>query len=317
MQACGRFKFAFLIVLLILPLLAKADSWLSLVPPQDLGKSESQTFDPKFFRLIVWNAEGMDQPFNCDNRFHPRFRNFADFCDSLANADFTMIQEANDKGIEASFKGVGLADRFLTKVPYGERSSHLWGAQAEEFEEIPGKEQVSRGLTVRHSSGDGLMLASKTRPTSAEFDILRNGDSLEIFTHIHILVATKYQVPGSKEELLLINFHNNVSVFHGEQRPLLELAEARIAAHTGPVIFAGDFNSWTENKTNLITELATRNQLVRIPFKSPYYVGALMGYRSLDHIFVRGLHWHKVTVFKDPEEALSDHNAIAVELSIH
>ncbi len=210
---------------------------------------------------------------------------------------------------------MGLESRYLVTAPYGQRANFLWWATIDDFIEYSGVEQIDRGLIERHESGLGLLTASKAIPVASDFRITRHEDPILVFDHFKTVLAVKYRLKDRSDSLLVVNIHSFVSIDHQEQKSLLQLAEELMQDHVGPILFAGDFNTWTKNKTRIVQDLAGRLDLDRVPVDAVYDAG-ILGTVVLDHGFVRGMSWENIQVFSDPKGVLSDHSAIAVDFQI-
>jgi len=97
-----------------------------------------------------------------------------------------------------------------------------------------------------------------------------------------------FRIAGSKETLAVgnihgINFELGVSSYRGQMEALV----AALAGHRGPIIVAGDFNTWSDERDQLVTETFARIGLTEVKFCSDQrslFVGM-----HLDHVYVRGL----------------------------
>ncbi|MGV6988989.1 endonuclease/exonuclease/phosphatase family protein [Testudinibacter sp. P80/BLE/0925] len=107
--------------------------------------------------------------------------------------------------------------------------------------------------------------------------------------------------------LHLVNFEWNPLNYSRQLRGLFHL----VSQHQGPIILAGDFNSWSERRLNLIQQLARQYGLNEVRF-SPDERMRFLG-NPLDHIFVRGIRlfnsWTEQT-------AASDHNPLFIEFGL-
>ena len=111
---------------------------------------------------------------------------------------------------------------------------------------------------------------------------------------------------GRDEQLLVANIHGvNFSLGLGAFREQIEQLHGEIRRHNGPVILAGDFNTWSDERLAIVNELADRLSLASLEYSS--HNRTKMFGNPLDHVFYRGLRlveqhtWHV---------ASSDHNPI-------
>jgi endonuclease/exonuclease/phosphatase (EEP) superfamily protein YafD len=117
---------------------------------------------------------------------------------------------------------------------------------------------------------------------------------------------------GTRETLAIVNVHSitfelSVDVYRSQ---LEALADA-LAAHRGPIIFAGDFNTWNDARDGVLREIAARLGLTELNLRVDQR--AVFFGRHLDHIFIRGL--ETVDVGAIPVTS-SDHNPMAATLRI-
>ena len=82
-----------------------------------------------------------------------------------------------------------------------------------------------------------------------------------------------------------------------------------ISRHQGPIILAGDFNTWNGGRLALIDELTQQAGLQEVQFNPDQRMRFLDN--PLDHIFVRGF---KINRALTMETDASDHNPLWVEL---
>jgi endonuclease/exonuclease/phosphatase (EEP) superfamily protein YafD len=117
---------------------------------------------------------------------------------------------------------------------------------------------------------------------------------------------------GRRETLAIVNVHSitfelSVDVYRNQ---LEALADA-LAGHRGPMIFAGDFNTWNDARDRVLSEIAARLGLTELNLRVDQR--AVFFGRHLDHIFIRGL--ETVDVSAIPVTS-SDHNPMAATLRI-
>ncbi|MFT5321027.1 MAG: endonuclease/exonuclease/phosphatase (EEP) superfamily protein YafD [Pseudohongiellaceae bacterium] len=123
---------------------------------------------------------------------------------------------------------------------------------------------------------------------------------------------TTYDLTGETEALLAVNLHAvNFSLgMNAYTRQLRDMLQ-HIDEHRGPVIFAGDFNAWRDQRKQLLDEIAHRHGLTEVGFEEDKR-SRVFG-RHLDYIFVRGLRVHDAhTLHSDA----SDHNPLLATLGL-
>lgn len=102
-----------------------------------------------------------------------------------------------------------------------------------------------------------------------------------------LLLATTYRLEKRTEHLLVLNMH--AINFVGVQKYVdqLDQLSAVLSAHTGPVILAGDFNTWNPTRLRCFMEVATQAGLTEACMERKSRLAHMN--RHLDHVFYRGL----------------------------
>jgi len=102
-----------------------------------------------------------------------------------------------------------------------------------------------------------------------------------------------------------INFSLSLETYEAQFRALGDA----LAGHAGPIVFAGDLNTWTDGRSQVVRETAARLGLVEITFASDKR--SLFFGKQLDHILVRGV--EVIDSIAIPVSS-SDHNPVAATL---
>ncbi len=123
-------------------------------------------------------------------------------------------------------------------------------------------------------------------------------------------VMSWYALEGRRDTLCVVNIHAiNFTLSTAIYRAQLNAIARTIASHEGPLIVAGDFNTWSDARTQVMQDLADRLGLVEVVLaddKRKTFFG-----RHLDHILIRDLTVdHAVAI----PVTSSDHNPILVTL---
>ena len=122
---------------------------------------------------------------------------------------------------------------------------------------------------------------------------------------------TEYTLAGP-QRLMAINMHGvNFTLGVNDFQQQLNDLNGLMADHTGPIIFAGDLNTWSEARQGLVDVFAIRHKLRPVAFEPDLRTRAFG--RPLDHIYIRGLRpmsSHVVPV------SSSDHNPLLVRLEV-
>jgi endonuclease/exonuclease/phosphatase (EEP) superfamily protein YafD len=122
------------------------------------------------------------------------------------------------------------------------------------------------------------------------------------------VLITRYAMSGTDRELLVANIHAiNFTMGLATFQKQGERLEKVLAAHQGPIILSGDFNTWSSERMALVDAMAKRLGLKPVRFdqnRRTQFFG-----QFIDHIYYRGLEAQHA---KTPMVATSDHNPLTV-----
>ncbi|WP_044470840.1 endonuclease/exonuclease/phosphatase family protein [Mannheimia massilioguelmaensis] len=114
------------------------------------------------------------------------------------------------------------------------------------------------------------------------------------------------------ESLLLVNLHLvNFELQPTNYRAQLENIMQLVSKHKGPIILAGDFNTWNQGRLDLLNKLSYQHGLQEVDYEKDVRL-RFMG-NPLDHVFVRGVKVLQSTSF---ETTSSDHNPIVLDVEL-
>ena len=126
-------------------------------------------------------------------------------------------------------------------------------------------------------------------------------------------VASVMSFPLEKGDSLLlinvhlINFEWGISAYQAQLEQLFSFVEN----YQGPIIMAGDFNAWNEERLNLVNNLIQKYGLDSVALSQDERV-RFLGY-PLDYIFMRGV---KVVSATSEVVTSSDHNPLLMEFEL-
>jgi endonuclease/exonuclease/phosphatase (EEP) superfamily protein YafD len=133
-----------------------------------------------------------------------------------------------------------------------------------------------------------------------------------IFTPKSLTLA-KYPVKDSVSEILVISVHGiNFDTTAAFKRHM-DRAFLMIKDHEGPILFAGDFHTWSNSRTNYLFRLCKKFGLETVAFKNGHRRTKFNGY-ILDHAFVRGVKVQNAEVLGESQG--SDHKPLLLEMNI-
>ncbi|MCA0934657.1 endonuclease/exonuclease/phosphatase family protein [Vibrio alginolyticus] len=111
------------------------------------------------------------------------------------------------------------------------------------------------------------------------------------------------------DTLAVVNIHAiNFTVGTDEYSSQLSALETLLKQHSGPIVFAGDFNSWNEYRLDAMKQALQKANLQEVIFTPDHRTQFITGQR-LDHVFYRGL---VIKNAKAPQSDASDHNPLLV-----
>lgn len=97
-----------------------------------------------------------------------------------------------------------------------------------------------------------------------------------------------FPVAGHDEALLVANIHGvNFTLGSSDLENQLQAIQALIHTHNGPVIVAGDFNTWSNARMDVVRQLAIKHDLQPVSFQRHQSAGRFG--HHLDHVYYRGL----------------------------
>ena len=124
--------------------------------------------------------------------------------------------------------------------------------------------------------------------------------------------------PFTQGTLLTINSHLINFVDLVKFRAQLHELESAIAAHSGALIFSGDFNTWSRSRWQLLDQMTHRLGLMRAQFPEAdaQNIKRFLMSPPLDHIFYRGLRQNHLDARVLDDIHSSDHKPMLVEFHL-
>ncbi len=161
------------------------------------------------------------------------------------------------------------------------------------------------GLSGRDT---GVLTASMVPPRSA--CVLRQ---LEPILRLpKSAIVSTYRLRGRDAVLAVANIHSiNFALAEGAYQTQLAAVISALAHHTGPLVLAGDLNTWTAGRKSVVAALTEQLGLEEIlitPDRRRRFFG-----KQVDYVFVRGVEVISARVI---EVESSDHHPVSVMLRI-
>ncbi|MBT4790431.1 MAG: endonuclease/exonuclease/phosphatase family protein [Halobacteriovoraceae bacterium] len=126
-----------------------------------------------------------------------------------------------------------------------------------------------------------------------------------------VTLFTRYKLTGHDKELLVGNIHAINFVRYYKLKHMLVEAAKVIKNHQGPVLFAGDFNTWTKTKLGVMNGIFKNLAMKRVKFDHDIRKRFLG--KVLDHAWIKEL---KVISSRIPNVKGSDHPPLELRLSL-
>ncbi len=121
-----------------------------------------------------------------------------------------------------------------------------------------------------------------------------------------------YPLANSKQVLLVANIHGiNFTLGTDTYDQQIMAMDLIIKQHKGPMIIAGDFNSWSDARLAIVNAMTEKLSLKKLNYVSENRV-RIFG-NAIDHVFYRGL---DVIAEETLKVSSSDHNPIKVSFRL-
>ena len=154
----------------------------------------------------------------------------------------------------------------------------------------------------------GVMIAARARPS-----YFCTGRSVEPVIGIpKSFIVARFRVAGRSAPIEIATIHAlNLMLELGPYEAQLDALGKVLAAHVGPVVLAGDFNTWSEARERAVAELAAR--LALEPALPNSDTRSRFFGRPVDWAYARGVEVLDATA---PLVTASDHNPLLVTFRI-
>jgi endonuclease/exonuclease/phosphatase (EEP) superfamily protein YafD len=155
----------------------------------------------------------------------------------------------------------------------------------------------------------GVMSAARVAPQA--FCVAREPEPL--FKIPKIGLAAAYPLSGLETSLLVVNIHivNYTLNVDAVQRQIGAL-EQIVRDHQGPVIVAGDFNTWNDEREELVRQKMEELGMESVAFDPDHRVSFFN--HKVDGVFFRGL---EVIKSLSHQVESSDHNPLEVHFRLY
>ena len=222
--------------------------------------------------VLLWNV------YKCKKKGWP-----IDFTTLINNKDLIILQEAI---INSPF------DSYFTKS-----ALHQW-IMARSFKDI--KTNIETGVKT-----GSTVAAQKHYFSASEY-------SEPISKTKKMLLATLYPLNITGQSLLVVNSHLINFVSFKKFKAHLDQVFNTLEHHDGPILLAGDFNTWNKKRLKYFNVLAISFSLIEVQMIRQPRLNHL--FKHLDHIYCRGL--TVIDAHVHTEIQTSDHYPISLSLNI-
>lgn len=158
----------------------------------------------------------------------------------------------------------------------------------------------------RGGNATGVMNGGTIQPTSVRF--LRSPGREPVLHTPKMALIEEYALANSPETLWIANIHALNFVSSETNREHIEYVAAYLKNHKGPIIFAGDFNSWNKKRLAQLSQIMAGLKLKKVPLANDNRR------LKLDHIFIRGIQAFEAQIHDDIES--SDHKPITAVIRL-
>lgn len=157
----------------------------------------------------------------------------------------------------------------------------------------------------------GVGIFSKVELATVDFD--RSSAREPFIKTPKMAIIGELDIFEKDENLMVVSIHGINFVrnkfFRGQIHRLVE----RLKSHKGPLIWAGDFNTWNKSRLWYMNYRLKELKLVKAKLKNQNYVKRFFR-RPLDHIFTRGVQVSEAQALN--RKRSSDHNPMTFKFEI-
>jgi endonuclease/exonuclease/phosphatase (EEP) superfamily protein YafD len=165
----------------------------------------------------------------------------------------------------------------------------------------------------------GVMTASRVKPLHS----CGQRTAEPIIRYPKTSLISYYPVEGMNENLLVANIHGiNFTFGVGAYKEQIEKLYDVMKNHNGPIVLAGDFNTWSDKRMLIVDDLAQRLSLESLDYTS--HNRTIVFGNALDHVFYRELEpvehdtWYVTSSDHNPTRVsfrVKDNTAADIELA--
>ncbi|WP_413287796.1 endonuclease/exonuclease/phosphatase family protein [Bdellovibrio sp. HCB337] len=232
-----------------------------------IGAFSEKTLPQNNVKALIWNVYKGKDP-----RWESEFR------DIIRGHDLVLLQEA-------------VTDHRMPKIWREHFGKYAWNMAA--------------SFHLNPTEATGVVIGARAECFDLKF-VRTKSRELFLLTP-KIALISQFKIEGREDKLLVVNTHSlnftTTSLFIKS----VEEKIREIDAHKGPLIFAGDFNTWNTKRWILLVQMLSELKLYPVEFREDNR------FFKLDHVFVRGINIHETHVLHGFKG--SDHTPLEVVMS--
>lgn len=164
--------------------------------------------------------------------------------------------------------------------------------------------QMAQSFRMRQGHSTGVLIGGHTRPNGVSF--IRSTEREFFFFTPKMTLFAEFLWNGSKVLVVCTHVVNFVTT-GAFTKSIYEICE-RIKSHDGPVVMAGDFNTWSVKRSLILKQILGDVGLRQIDFEKDERL------LQLDHVFVRGISVQFAKILS--HSVGSDHYPLEVRLAL-
>ncbi|MEH1882631.1 endonuclease/exonuclease/phosphatase family protein [Nostoc sp.] len=170
-------------------------------------------------------------------------------------------------------------------------------------------------VDIHHQTYSGILTATTISPLTKKVITTKHYEP--IVRTPKISLVTEYLLSDQSTTLLTINSHLINFVDLNKFKIQLNELELALSTHRGPLIFSGDFNTWSQKRAVLLNQVTTQLGLTPVIF-APHEKEKIKRFLlspPLDRIFYRNLSVKKASAKVLDKICSSDHKPLLAEFT--
>ncbi|MGI0493658.1 endonuclease/exonuclease/phosphatase family protein [Alkalinema pantanalense CENA528] len=178
-------------------------------------------------------------------------------------------------------------------------------------------------LDTYHNTYSGVLTAAPVRSAQRQSILTTHHEPIvgtpkvALCTEYAIAPSGDHPTAPSPDRLLTVNAHLINFVELKKFQAQLETLEQRMADHDGPIVFSGDFNTWSRSRWHCLQRMTQRLGLTQavFPMLDTLQIKRFLLSPPLDYVFYRGFRQTTATAQVIGSIHSSDHKPLLLELA--